>query len=474
MTASKDDDFIDNPGLESDSDFSEFDTVDQRSIGGGDAWKSNPMMKIGLVVGAFAAIIGSIILFGGSEDKTPPSLVSGSSATDLKAIPGQEEVSPAMRDAYEEVNAQNTEEAIRTDGSVIPMPIDPPQNRVELEPQQAATEDPLNTWRRMQEERLRTQQAQAPAANPQQAAVDTARDQAVSNLAQAMSNQMSQILSTRQIANLRQMVVTDPKAVEAERQQQAAAIAAANQQTVAPDNVKILIPAGTIEYAQLLIEANSDVQGPVVALIVTGPYAGSRVLGAFERQTDYLVISFDVIVKDGISIPIEAVALDPDTTLPGMASYVDRRYFQRIILPAAAKFVEGMGSAIADTGGSSTSVSVNDTTVVEDEGNEPDTEEEFFKGVEEAAREVGDLLDEEADEVQTLVVVKAGTPMGILFTLPVTDQDVELGRQGKTKQDLEEEQNSTILPTLQTLPSAVPASAGTQQLIQTISGDQPR
>lgn len=458
------DDMIENPGLDNDSDFSEFDTVDGSQSSLGDVWKNNPMIKIGLVVGAFAAIIGSIILFGGSETKAPDSVVSGGQA-DLKAPPGTETLSPAMVNAIEEVNQERTENAERTGGSVMPIPIDPPKSRVELEQEASTTEDPLNRWRRMQEERLRTQQEQVPAPTPQQQQVDTARDQAVSNLAQAMSNQMSQILSTKQIANLKQMTVTDPRALEQARQQAAAAAAAAAQVPVEPETLKILLPAGTIEYAQLLIEANSDVEGPVVALIVTGPYAGSRILGSFDKKAEYLVLEFNILVKDGISIPIEAIALDPDTTLPAMVTDVDHRYWQRVILPAAAKFIEGMGSAIAETGGSNTSVSVNDTTVVDDQSEEPDTKEEFYKGVEEAAGKLGEIFDEEADEVETLVIVKAGTPMGVLFLQPVTEQDITLGRQGKTKQDLEEEQNRGFIP------SAVTNSPATQQLMQQISGE---
>lgn len=467
MTSSNNDDFIDNPGLDVDSDFSEFDTIDNRSGAAGGAWKNNPMVKIGLVVGAFAAIIGSIILFGGSEEKAPPSVVP-SGQSDLKATPGEDKLNDAMVDAYKELNQERQEDAIRTGGSMIPVPIDPPQERVELQSEQAAAEDPLNVWRRMQEERLRTQQQQqaAVAEDPKKQAAETARNQAVQSLAQAMSNQMSQILATKQIRNLKQMTVTDPKLLEEQRKQELLEAQTAGNVDAVPQTVNVIIPAGTVEYAQLLIEANSDVEGPVVALVVTGPYAGSRILGSFEREADYLVISFNVLVKDGISVPVKAIALDPDTTLPALATEVDHRYFQRVILPAAAKFVEGMGSAIAETGGSNTSVSVNDTTVVEDESEEPDTREEFYKGVEEAAGKVSELLDDQASEVETLVIVKAGTPMGILFTLPVTDKDVTLGKQGKTHQDQEEENNNSLLP------SSVTTSPRAQQLMQTLSGDK--
>lgn len=456
------DDMIDQP-LGSDSDFSEFDQAEEKNRSLGDAVRNNPTVKIGLVVGAFIAIVGGIVLFGGSETKTPDSMVGGGS--DLKSTPGTEELTPAMVDALEEENQRRTEEAQRNQESVIPIPIEPPKPELSLEQETNLAEDPLERWRRMQEEKMRLQQEPDPAASQAQAAADAAREQALANLAQAMSNQMSQILSSRQISSLKQLSITDPKFLEQQRQAQIQAqVAAAQAATAAdPEFLNVLIPAGTIEYAQLLNEANSDVPGPVVAQIVTGRYAGSRILGSFQKQNDYLTLTFDTVIRDGISIPTDAIALDPNTTLPGMASEVDRKYFQRIILPAAAKFVEGMGSAIAESG-SSTSVSVNDTTVVSDD-NDPDTREELFKGVEEASGKLSELLDDEADGIEPLVRVYAGTPMGILFLQPVTDQDVTLGRQGRRRPEEEESNNSFI-------PSAIRSNPNTQALIQSISGDE--
>ena len=52
----------------------------------------------------------------------------------------------------------------------------------------------------------------------------------------------------------------------------------------------ILIPAGTIEYAQLVLEANTDAPGPVLADIMSGPLAGSKLLGSFTSTDDYLIL----------------------------------------------------------------------------------------------------------------------------------------------------------------------------------------
>ena len=190
--------------------------------------------------------------------------------------------------------------------------------------------------------------------------------------------------------------------------------------SVAEEDANVIVPAGTVTYAQLLTELNSDIKGPALAHVLSGPFAGGRALGSFTLQDEYLVITFERVVKDGQSYAIEAIALDQDTTLAGMQSDVDRHYFSRVILPAAAKFVEGMAGAYAETQTSTTS---NGDTIVQDE-EELSTEEEIASGVEEAATKVSEILDENADKPVT-VVVKKGTTMGILFVEPVTDKDKE-------------------------------------------------
>src|SRR5690606_12018046 len=54
------------------------------------------------------------------------------------------------------------------------------------------------------------------------------------------------------------------------------------------DIENIIIPAGTIEYAQLVTEANTDAPGPVMAQIASGPLAGARLIGSFQSTDNYL------------------------------------------------------------------------------------------------------------------------------------------------------------------------------------------
>lgn len=444
------DDFDTNPDVELDSEFGEFDQDGDKGTVK-DLFK-NPAIKIAAVVVALMVIVGAITLFGGSSEQGPASSVA--SGNDLKEAPGTKELSPEMKQVIEEVNQQKLDEAQRTGASVIPQPTEVGKQELTVPAEETTSEDPLLRWRQMQDERLKAQQAEQQAA-PQQAKEDPAKAAALQALSSQMSAQMSQILSGKKIDNLKSMSVTNLQDVLAAKQQQitaANAQAAASQQAGMIDpltnqplqQAKILLPAGAIEYGQLLIEANSDIPGPVVALIVSGPFAGSRVLGSFSRQEKFLVIQFNTLVdKKGISIPIQAFALDPDTTLSGMATDVDNRYWERIILPAAAEFIEGVGEAYADKEGDTTIVTGD--TVVQSEPS-IDYQEQLATGVERAAERAGDVLEEEGDNTEPLVRVRAGTPMGILFMAAITDQDrIASQYNPTTARTLAQEQQQNLL-----------------------------
>ncbi len=421
------DDFDQGPDTDLDTDFGEFDQ-DGGKGSFSDLVKRNPAVKIGLIVAGLLVIIGAITLFGGTSAKPPASTVAEGS--DVKEIPGTKELSPEMKEVMDEHNQQMIDQAVKTGTSVIPQPIEPPKEHLPFPTDETQTEDPLLRWRQMQEERLKSQQTEQANASKQKA--DPAEAQAAAAMVTSLSTQMNQILSGKKIDPLKSMQVTNVQELLAKQAAQQAAkqqttLAAQQQAGIDPKTglpvvpPKILLPAGAIEYSQLLIEANSDVNGPIVALIVSGPFAGSRVLGTFTAQEEFLVMHFTTLVnKKGISIPVDAYALDPDTTLTGLATDVDHRYWQRIVLPAAAEFVSGLGEAYADKEGNQTVVT-GDVVVQTDPPL--DVKQQVAKGVQKAAERVSDVLDKEGDKTQPQIRVRAGTPMGILFMSPITDQD---------------------------------------------------
>ena len=279
---------------------------------------------------------------------------------------------------------------------------------------------------------------------------EAAEGEAVQALADVMAQQMQVILEGQTSeTTMQSMNLTDPEFMENKKKKLRAEAAAENAAgtSASGDDAffedeelenfeNVLLPAGEIVYAQLLTEANTDVPGPVLALIVSGPLAGNKVLGSFKENNELLTLNFDTIVYNGESFPVEGVALDPKTTLPGMATEVDHRYLQRIVLPMAAAFVEGAAQAISDSG--LTTVTIQGETVAE-ETEEADSGQQIASGVEEAGQELRDILDEMADDTKVMVRIASGTPLGILFLEPVVEGGGDLNNK-------KEEENAPLLP----------------------------
>lgn len=420
-------DDLDNQDFEDDA-FDEFDG--NEDSGGGtlsDLIQSSPLVKVGVIFGAAALIFGTIILFGGEEESVMTSQTP--SAPDMTQAPGTEAASPAYIDAIEDVNQSNLETAMREGESSIPIPIEPPVGRVEVVEEEESEEDPLQRWRRLQDERLQqeieSRQVIAPTSLPE----DNEQNEAVTAMAEAMQQQMQSVLERQNEFKVNSISITSPdfldedeEAEEGSENGQGGLSEGGAEEEGVPEIV--VIPAGEIEYAQIITQANSDIPGPVLGQIVSGPLSGSRILGEFSVENDLISLQFNTVVVDGISHDIDTIAIDPATTLPGMATSVNHRYLRRIVLPAAAAFIEGAAEAVADTGRTSVSV---EGDVVAEETEETDLKEQIATGIEEAGAQLGEIIEEMNEDVEPLVIIDAGTPMGLLFlqpmTRPMTEED---------------------------------------------------
>ena len=79
---------------------------------------------------------------------------------------------------------------------------------------------------------------------------------------------------------------------------------------------KVIIKAGTIQFAVLDTALNSDQPGtPVLAKIVSGKYRGSRLMGSFVREKDKLVVRFSRmnIPNRATTLAINAFAISAKT-----------------------------------------------------------------------------------------------------------------------------------------------------------------
>lgn len=415
-------DDIDNDLDVEDFDDSGFDTYAQKGTLG-DMWRNNPMVKIGVILAGFALVVGAIMLFGGGSSKEKISMTPGGSQ--VTEVPGASEVSESMRQSIEERNQQVLEDATRMGQSAIPMTADTAKGQLPLQQSDVTGEDPLERWRRMQEERIRQQEmvTQTKAAQPEAPKADT-RTPAVNALSQSMVSQMQAVLENQQIGKVQHRGIADAKFLEElerkklQKFQQQQQLMLANTAGTADEYENIFLPAGTIEYGQLLIEANTDAPGPVAAQIVSGPLKGSRILGSFRSTDQYITLNFSQIVIDGINYPVEAVAIDPGTTLPGMVTEIDRRYLKRIILPMAAEFISGLAAAVSESG--TTTIVIEGGSVAQSSADK-NGRQEVASGITAAGDEFADILKKEADNTRPMLRIASGTPIGVLFLRPVTD-----------------------------------------------------
>jgi hypothetical protein len=147
--------------------------------------------------------------------------------------------------------------------------------------------------------------------------------------------------------------------------------------TAAPEEVEPLrdtaslgsyfLSPGDLLYAVTDLALNSDYPSPVIATIVQGQFKGAKVLGSFKSSGDSLILSFSKIISpEGMEIPIEAVGIDPDTTLTSLKSDVDTHFLSRWGSLLAASFIEGFGQAVSTR--NTRVYTVGDTVVQDDFG----------------------------------------------------------------------------------------------------------
>jgi hypothetical protein len=82
-----------------------------------------------------------------------------------------------------------------------------------------------------------------------------------------------------------------------------------------------------------------------------------------------------------------------------------------VLLPAAAGFIQGFGSALGQ--GSSSVVTNGTTTIVQQSGK--GIQQGAFQGLAQTGQTLGQFFEEQANQTQPLVRVAAGTPMGLFF-----------------------------------------------------------
>lgn len=418
-----------------------------------EAWDNNPMLKLGAVVIGIGLSYGAYAAFFSSDEVAENrSVVRAGNIGETKVIPGKEGFDKVYRDAVQESNQKIAEKAQQTGESAIPVPIATTKSEdLDIpEAKLSGNDDPLAEWRqRVEQKRKVDVQETIPQEPPMQPEiVPMVQPQPVRQVpvikvdpqaAKILSVQMRAILAGQAPAEAKRVQITTVDSLFEARKKEAAANAAApasgatlggnpllnnvsaTDLTQQKADVRTIVPAGNIVYAQLTNELNSDVPGPALAQIMSGPMAGAKAIGEFAVEGEYLVIKFSRLVKDDVVYAVNGIALDENTTLSGQQSDIDRHYFTRILIPAAAEFVKGYASAIAERG--------TETTVTAGGGavqSTPDAspKEALYEGLEKAGDTASAVLKRDATRPITVKVFK-GTTMGILFMDSVTTESAQ-------------------------------------------------
>ena len=179
-----------------------------------------------------------------------------------------------------------------------------------------------------------------------------------------------------------------------------------------------IVKAGDIMFAVLDTSVNSDEKGtPVMAHIVGGPYKGGKLIGQFTLVDKRLLLSFNLLnLPDrDKSVPISAVAIDPETARTAMSGEVDNHYLLRYGTLFASSFLSGMGSALQNSGSTTENTSVGTVTISKD----LNPTQLAIVGVGQAGQKFGEVLAPMFNMPPT-VTIGGGTGMGLLFMSDVT------------------------------------------------------
>lgn len=320
-----------------------------------------------VVVGAIIAVVVVIGMFMFNKNSTESAEVRA--AADVARVGTQESIpgtstDPNFNKKIEEENRRNAEEALNKGQTSLPTLVGTTQQTdLNIDPLPNATEGPASPLPPvLPSQPVAVQQiAPLPPSPPQDSSVPSNQSGVATERQKAMNDQMKGYLSLMKPSLGRQEreIAPAPVVSEAERlaQLQEAISSSSQQQPAAMSNqssslggrgAASFVKAGHVIPAKLLTPISSDAPGPVLAEIVSGPLRGARVLGTATFSERQIVVRFNkvTIPNSDQMFQIDAVAVSSDFS-PGLATEVNNRYFQRVVLPAAAAFASSFGQALA-------------------------------------------------------------------------------------------------------------------------------
>lgn len=177
--------------------------------------------------------------------------------------------------------------------------------------------------------------------------------------------------------------------------------------------------AGTILYAELVGEANSDAPGPILARVLQGPLSGATLIGSFGSQRETLILKFSTLslgtsaAGDQIdkTVPVSVVGVDSANVGPGIATDVDHHFIANVGFTAAAAFAQGFAGALSQSGSTLSQSTYGNTYSFASRGLNDNLRIGGATGVAAGAS----ALVQAYGNRPTTIKIAAGTPIGLLF-----------------------------------------------------------
>lgn len=172
---------------------------------------------------------------------------------------------------------------------------------------------------------------------------------------------------------------------------------------------------GDLLYAIIDTGVNSDVPSAVLATVASGKYKNARLLGAFQRHDERLVLAFNrAVLQSGETVQLEAYAVDPGTSEASVASSVDTHFFSRWGGLVASAFLEGLGSAKRYSGAQSTIYgNSNGESTDQMVWNTYSVGDQAWIAAGKVGEKAGKIFEKGFDRPPT-VRLESGTPVGVL------------------------------------------------------------
>jgi hypothetical protein len=388
--------------------------------------------KVMLITGGVVLATAGILLVVATRHKAPAPLPAAVSGVDVGGTPQLRDggstaltTSPQYQQMTESVNKERVTDAQKTGASVMPLAQSTEMALKDFKTPSEQAKDSSDEAIAKQNALLAAQ-ARAITGGPQVAG-QPAQAQPV-QVAMAQPSQAYTDMMKNASESMRTLITPHLHGMQAFERTSAVQVAAATPPVgtaaaaaaaAAADaknaNTKTLIGAGEVDSIRIDSGINTDRPSDFVATILTGKYAGAKLMGSYKLADDVAAGAFRsmTIPAYGITVPVTAVMLDAKSLEPGTADDVDHKLLVKYGVKPLAAALSAIGQAFATAG---TATVINGTAV---STTTPIVTPALERGV--ALGAAAKQLDSDTSALNTTPTARVfpGSIVGVLFTADV-------------------------------------------------------